>query len=234
MFLTYLFLFLLPTFCFALKFSPARYEITLKPGLETQVEYTLTNDYDYDIVIKTSHRDWFIYEENKNFTTSTWLTVIPEKIELKKAQNKKILCKIKAPKDAKGFLVAMVSFTPESETQQVTLILSSALYVILDGTQNIKPEFSDIKISTQLAKINFTIENKGNLYLRPQGEVILTKGNQTLKSSFHDDKPLWPGKKTEFYANFNNLPKGSCSLTINLSCWDKKFSKVYKLNITNK
>jgi P pilus assembly chaperone PapD len=176
--------------------NPARYELFVTSGV-AEGKYTITSDFDCPARVNVEFKDWFVLPENSNLPARDWLSFSPSEFLLKPGESKEVSFKVNVSTTAQGSLVAMVSFVPQTETEQgVTLVMSSALYVVVRGTEKVAWEISSVSLTGTPDKFQFTIgvKNSGNIHIRPNGTIYIRKGNKVIGNfPIPEGRPVYPG-----------------------------------------
>ncbi len=181
---------------FALTVTPVRQEIRVIPGGNTKGSYTVSNETKESLQIKVSAREWFKWKENKDIAMSDWLILSPKKFLLESGESKKVNYEVKIPTQAVGVLSAMLSFSPQTKSSE-GVVLSVSLYAIVEGTEVISADIekTDIQKKEKNLHISVTFKNRGNIHLRPEGEVIIIKKKKEIdRFKLRLGRPVYPGK----------------------------------------
>ncbi|MHB9154844.1 MAG: fimbrial biogenesis chaperone [Endomicrobiales bacterium] len=192
----------------SLMVSPGRQEVGIPPGAVFKGTYTVTNNYDVPAEVKAQFRDWFTLPENKKFNINDWLKAYPESFSLQPGESKTVNYEVRVPRKAKGELVAMVSFSPETgESQGVKLLVSSALFVIVSGTEKYKWDVPEVKVTkNRFGKfvVEAFVKNTGNIHVRPAGSVRIVSNDTketVLQLDFAESRPVYPGASRQIIAH---------------------------------
>ncbi|MCK5534207.1 hypothetical protein KAI68_03750, partial [bacterium] len=191
--------------------TPRKIEIKIAAGEKIEGSYFVLNQKKETTKVSIKSRYWFLSDENKEIKIADWLQFVPSEFKLKPGEKKEIKFKISIPQKAKGLLMAMNSFSPESpEESMINVVISVPLYVIIRGTEIVKAKISKVIIKKSKIKekkkaeeglwIAAEIENKGNIHLRPQCEAVIIdkKGKEIKRIRLRCNRPVFP-KRTEFY-----------------------------------
>ncbi len=197
--------------------SPARIEETVTPGKITKGFIEIKNVGEEPVKLAVNPRYWYLAKENEHIEIDDWLKFKPGEFSLKPDEEKKVLYKIKAPKQAKGMLMTMNAFIPQDEEgKTLTVIQSVPLYVILDGTDIIEGEIASTIIkqgsknkgsSESSVRFLCVLKNLGNIHLRPQGEInIQDKYGKLIKQLIIEKhRPIFPGSEEFYWADWNDF-----------------------------
>ncbi len=227
----------------AANIAPRYQFVTLKPGEHAWGIYTLTNDENEKLNVTAEAKDWFVLPENNGIGATTWLTFKKPKFLLKKGKTKKVKFYVVAPEKAKGELVGMVSFLIEGEkVMDLNRRLSSAVYVGIEGTEELKGELSafSIKLGTNSVSAGVVVENKGNVHLRPKGhfDISTSSGLPVAALSIDEGGVAYPGKNQSFFGTLNGVSLGEGEYVVKISLQDidrqKEFVQVEKKFLINK
>ncbi len=205
----------LAPFAFALSVTPARQEIKGIRGAIGEGTFIVSTNTKESQHIVVKWRDWFKSKENKEIEIKDWLEIDSMEFELIPGEKKKIKYKVKIPDNAVGMLMAMVSFCPRVEGAGVGIVISSPIYVIIEGTEIIKADIYKVMLSRMRKSLDIqatvVVENKGNIYLRPRGKAIISKGKKEIATiELKYGWPVFPGQKHSYigYGKGIELKKG--------------------------
>lgn len=195
--------FLLTSFAFALSVTPARQEIKGLKGMVGAGTFVVSTNTKESQHIVVKWRDWFKLEENKEIEIKDWLKIDSMEFELIPGEKKKINYKVKIPDNAVGMLMAMVSFCPRVEGAGVGIVVSSPIYVIIEDTEIIKADIYKVMLSRMRKSSDMqatvVVENKGNVYLRPRGKAIISKGEREIATiELKHGWPVFPRQKHSY------------------------------------
>jgi hypothetical protein len=198
------------TSLFAMGLTPSRLEIGLKPGEVFEGTYTVTNDQGFELPVSIASKNWFTSKDNLGITATDWLKVTPEEIILSTGASETVHYKITVPEKANGMIMSMVSFvSPSALDSNVNMALTVPIYVTVQGTEKVKWQISEAKpdFSSDTTRILAYVENKGNVHVRPSGNVKIYNKNRTIsiQLNFKDGAPVYPGRTQEFYADDKEL-----------------------------
>lgn len=197
-------------------------EIEVSPNIEKSGVFTVANGDSESVVIKVEPEDWLKLRTGKSpIPVAGWFAMKPE-FKLGPGETRDVGYTVKVPEGVKGELVAQVFFSTGAATGgtlKVTSRFGVALYVGIEGTEIIDPEIKDMSLGG--SAISVTIENHGNVHIRPSGKVTIkdSKGNaaQEVDVSYTavifsgqahtynaevDVKKLSPGEKYTLEADF--------------------------------
>ncbi len=225
----YLVFFFIISNVYSISVSPQRYELFLSEGEEKEIRFLVVNDRDFEQEIMISSTPWHILEENKNINTEEWFSYKPQKLFLKPKEEAIVICSIKCPKQAVGFLNNMLSFTEgQKYAGIISLIITVPVYVIIKDKSNFDIEISSLIFRTNpVSKKNeilVGIENKGNVYIRPKGKVEIYKTKKLVYSyTFGEMYPIFVKEKGYLFLPYeekNILKDGKYKVCLELNLWD--------------
>jgi len=180
-----------------LTIAPSRQDIVVPSSGTFQGVYSVRNDYDCPVRIAVDFRDWFVLPENKHIAISEWLSVSPRDFQLQPGESKEVGFSVHVPSSAQGLLVGMVSFIPQLEKETgVNLVVSAALFVTVGGTEKYEWDVSGLRLENRSGKLqaSATVTNRGNVHLRPVGNIsLLFKNKEALSLIFTEGRPVYPG-----------------------------------------
>jgi len=182
----------------AFTISPNRVGLTLPAGEDHAGIFTVGNPGDTPVKIKVSVQDWSSEQYGRVVTKEegsslSWIKFDPLEVELEPHQSATVNYDITLPDDAKGEYIAMVFFSniPEPSEAAISVIsrIGNSLYVIIEGTEVVEAEIGDVSIkSAQPLKVDVTVENSGNVHIRPKGKMIIRRKGLFLSQK--DKKPI--------------------------------------------
>lgn len=194
--------FLLNPNAFALGVNPGYQLITVEAGKKVTGEFEITNTFKEKVTVTVFAKDWMVLPDNKNIHAEEWLRPKSKRFELKPDQKKKVQFEIRAPKEAKGELMALMSFSPATYPPQgFTLMSSNAVYAAIKGTEKLEGELSDVKVnySSSVISVQLLMANNGNVHIRLKGSFdISDSSSSVIQTSFEPQSPLYPGKSEIF------------------------------------
>ena len=192
--------------------SPGMQEIRISAGSSYKGSFSVGNPSTDTIKIKATAEDWSVETDERMIdrTESSaldWFTIGPQEIEIGPHKSGIFTYNVTLPEEAEGEYVAMIYFStvPVIAEEAVTVVsrIGNALYVIVKGTEIIEGELIDIKVTrTDPMNVRVTIENSGNVHIRPKGEITIRKKGLFL-SSEEKEPVIIPFNK----AGFPVLPK---------------------------
>lgn len=142
-------IFLIVNVLYSIRVSPTRYELFLSAGEEQEVKFVIINDRDFEQEIFISSHSWYVLKENKNIPVEEWFSYTPQKLFLKPQEEGIVLCKVKCPTDAVGFLNNVLSFTEGYKYGgMISLVISVPVYIIIKDKINFNIEISSIVFRT--------------------------------------------------------------------------------------
>ncbi len=213
--ITFVALLFYATRSYGLVMGPARFEVSLPPGEIAEGDYYVQNDTDQPAHIIVEPENWFkeAYDYGK-LDIKDWVGFDIYEFDLKPKEIKKLRLRIEVPKDVKGELVSQIFFTStvlKEDGQPVEGIkarVGSVLYVAIKGTEIVDAEITDIAISKEpgkdkdLLKIEANVKNKGNVHIRPTGQVTIEDraGKKIIELDLESGKPALPGQEIAYNA----------------------------------
>ena len=201
---------------YALTIGPARLEVRLPAGEVAGADYYAQNNTSDLMHVIVEPENWFQGSyDYKGLEAKDWVTVEPAEFDLKPKEIKKVLVKVRVPKNAKGEIVAQIFFT--------SMILDSAgnaggnmrsrlggvLYVAIKDTEKTAAEIRDISVANLNAedkkqiKVDVVLRNDGNVHIRPaSGEVLIKdeKDRQVAQLNLDIDHAALPNKDFDYTA----------------------------------
>jgi hypothetical protein len=181
----------------ALQVSPTYQQFMAKPGSKTQGQMTVTNNENEVVTLTPTVKEWFLLNENAQYTVDKWLKLDDEReFKLKPGESKVISYSMIAPKKAKGELAGAVTFSTKPKAQMITLQLSVVQYLGLTGTEKpaMKVEEFGVNITTN-TEVAIVVKNEGNVHVRPAGYIYIDdpNGRRVLNVEIPVGQPAFPG-----------------------------------------
>lgn len=230
-----------PNACaYAVEIEPMRLERSLGAGKTYSGSFKLINPSDLavDILVSTGEyryvfsegtvppqdsrkalpfcRDWFEFEKTK--------------FRLDPRESAEVKFLIKVPKDAKQEHLCAVIFDEKNSLKeikagqetgnarvQLTPRFSIPIYISIKGNEEISAEIKEITIASVPQKdgamINISLENTGNIHIRPFGTFIIFNQNGDVVKNLPIGKilPIFPGYKEIIPLICPKLPAGKYS-----------------------
>lgn len=214
----------------ALEARPSYQVFILKPGQKQNGELTLLNTEGSDSKITPEVKKWFEAPANKGIKATDWLKMDTTPFKLKKDASRLIKFTIQVPKNAKGEIMGMLTFSSKAElTSMVSLRLSLAIYVAVDGTDKREGEVSAVSVvnSSSDTQVSYLFSNTGNVHLRPKGlmKIFNEKDELVMNVVYPQELPTQPGQKLPYSGRVPNyhLPPGKYTAQIQLQDADWNF-----------
>jgi len=193
--------------------NPTVTELSLAPGKTKAGTFTVTNDGDNTISVKVEVEDWV--KRGSGVGDTSWLEVKPLEFELNPGESRNVRYKVGVPEEARGELMAMVFFgsiAPAGGGIGIETRFGVSVYVTIKGTEIVEAGIEKLdmvkygKENSESYGINFgvTVENKGNVHIRPKGKVILEDKEGTIikEVDLFYGFPVFPKAKRTFPANW--------------------------------
>lgn len=183
----------------AFTISPGRVELVMPAGESYLGSFIIGNPGDKSVKVKISVEDWSSEQDGRKIIRGDrdfldWIRFMPQEAELEPNESRTIQYVVNIPKGAKGEYAAMIYFgdAPDKSKTGVSVRsrLGNALYAIVAGTEVVAGRISDIVISrVDPLKIDVSVENTGNIHIRPKGMISITE-IKSGKSSARDPKKI--------------------------------------------
>ena len=173
---------------------------------------------------------------NSSLTHSEWLKLSTDRLLLEPNERKELYYTIHIPKDARGQLMAKVSFqaiNTEAKTTSVLNIrtrISVYFIAVIEGTEVYDCTIQKVALSTGNPKeLLLTILNTGNVYIKSQGTAIIKEiTNGTIVAHCPVNKKstnLYPQSPRRILAELENpLPPGEYELELTLESTEENFT----------
>lgn len=207
---------------FALNITPSRYELDGISGDIFEKNYLVYNETDKDLHITVKLKKWFDLEQNENIIPEEWIKIEPSEFDIKSKEEKNISIVVSVPEKAQGFIMAMVSFVPETgENTGVGMVMSIPVYVKIKGTEVFGAEIGDVGIRKNSSdiQVGVVVKNTGNVYFRPKGKAIITNKKEEIAAiDLKYGLPVYPFKDRSFIGSWSNgvLNPGKYNLKIEI------------------
>jgi len=218
--------------CAALSYAgimvePTVIETSGRPGDVLTGEYKVINKSDEPVIVSIEPVDWMreYLKKERTRDPKEWLSFEETSFELAPAELKKIAYTVTVPKDLKEEQAAQVYFAFMSKDggQAMRTRLGVIFYLGVSNKVKVKADIEDFFFEAVPSKdvqnaydVNFriTIENKGNVHIRPFGNVTIKQkktelvvlkinpergiyaGDTDAIKAYVEEVPLTPGKYT--------------------------------------
>ncbi|MDR3113600.1 MAG: hypothetical protein LBU09_04415 [Endomicrobium sp.] len=163
--------------------KPFKIEIKTDAGTYYENSWSLKNSYDRDIKVAVTASDLGSYEGNKNFSVEQWLKISPAELIIPKGQTAKVDYRVEISSQMQGSLAAQISFSISPEAGAMLIIkMSAPLHVIVRKTEKIDFSVENLTVSasSDAYKFNFSVNNGGNIIIKPQGEISVYKRKKLI------------------------------------------------------
>ncbi|MES2200786.1 MAG: hypothetical protein V4498_00890 [candidate division FCPU426 bacterium] len=206
---------------FQVTLAPSREEIVLKPGASRRAKFYVTGMGNSPLQVKIKVMDLDqtpagiavpVTPGSTAWSAASWIKPIREKFTSFPGRPSAVGYDVEVPADAKGggyaFIVVQCMPLSESRKKGNLAVVNSAdlsylVFVSVKGTEEYKARIIDIKPTSdqvgQPFKILCTVENQGNVMIRPQGKLDLVSGEE--KHSYlanSRNMAIMPGKSRVF------------------------------------
>lgn len=212
----------------ALTVAPARTEIRLLPGKSIVGQLDVRNETANAVRITVSTKDWFVLEDNKEYSIDKWLDVKGAKqFSLDPGKARTVKYRAQCPPKAKGELVGMVSFLYEKEEPaMVTPMISVSVYLTADGTEARSGEIRSVALKGQKGsfQVECAVRSTGNVHIRPRGnaEILDASGKVMAQWPLRSGDPVYPGTDRNFISAINELAMVPGKYVVRVSLEDAK------------
>ena len=225
---------------FAVDIEPMRLEYSLETGKTYSGAFKLKNTSDFaaDVFVSTGEYRYLFTKgsvppEGAKKTLPScqdWFQFTKTKFSLDPGGTAEAKFLIKIPKDASQEHLCAVIFDekrslknikPKQETGNVQIQViprfSIPVYISMKANENISAEIKEMTTEGEFQKggliFNVTIENTGNVHIRPLGTlVILDQNNEVVKNMpIGKSLPVFPGYKEQIPIFCPKIPSGKYS-----------------------
>jgi len=228
-------------YAYAVEIEPLRLEYSLEAGKIYSGSFHIRNSSNFAVDIFASTGGYrYIFSEDTTPPASgkktlpscqNWLQFEKQKFTLNSGESADAKFLIKVPQDAKEEHLCAVLFDEKRSTLetklneetgnvqiQVTPRFSIPVYVLIKGTEKISAQIKEISTFSEVAKkggvkINLTVENTGNIHIRPFGTLIIFNQNGEVVKNLSIGKslPIFPGYKETISVACPKMPAGKYS-----------------------
>ena len=218
---------------YGITIGPSRFEVSLPPGEIAGADYYVQNETDRPVHVVVEPENWLKDTYNyESLAIEDWLGLDIYEFDLEPKEIKKLKLTITVPADRTGELVAQIFFTSavRSETGEATGVrsrLGAILYVAVKGTEIVDAGIENINVSKVIEndkeklKIEINVRNKGNVHLRPTGQVLIKdgKGEMLAELELLSGRATLPNKYQEYDAFLEEpgLKKGKYNVTATIN-----------------
>lgn len=173
--------------------SPQVIEFVIAPDKVGVGEYEVSNDGEEPIHVKVDPQDWLKKRLGLDtIPVEEWLTLTPMEFDVAPKSTEKVKFDIRIPSDYEGELAAMVFFEAQATNAGAFGVASRfgvSMYIAIEGTVNLDCIINDIKMTKRSDKDEdgedpgqdlmfiLDIQNKGNVHVRPTGEIKIEDEN---------------------------------------------------------
>lgn len=235
--------------------QPDSTELVVDQGVATAGSWQVSNDGKEPIHVKVESEDWLKWRtKNAGIPVEDWLKVSAKEFDLGPAENKEVAYTVNVPAAVtEPELVAMVFFgsTSPQGAFNITSRYGVSVYAALSKSVRLECNILGVDIEPNVvtengASINkgiifvIDVENKGNVHLRPTGNIFITAEDGTRYNiPIVRDFPVYPSghlNQRVFWKD-GKIPSGKYRADIELFYGaiykvDKKISKeiVFRVN----
>ncbi len=190
--------------------KPTIIEIVVSPNSVTKGVYTVVNSDNEPIHVKVEPEDWLKRKTGvSGVPIEDWLTITPMEFDIEPQTLKEVEYAITPPSGCEGELVAMVFFATSSPMKGafgITSRFGVSIYAAIENSIELGCSINNIKIKRNIRKKEdggiidkgmifiIDVENKGNVHLRPTGNIEVT-GEDGSKYDIKIERgfPVYPG-----------------------------------------
>jgi|GEM_PF-4454996 len=219
--------------CF-LNVSPSVIEKAAKAGKSLTVEFNVSNQEETTMLVETLvDLAWWKQMTGSNELSEKDVKVCPKKpFLLKYGESRKVIVKLKIPKNAAGELATMLYFVASPQGQPGTVVNVTTrngipIYIFTGSSSKTNFELSSFDVNVSSADgvraLNcvLSIKNNGLSHFRPKGEVKISCPSGDFIGKIDYGFPVFPSCSEKYKVIFENTnwPAGKykCSADINVS-----------------
>lgn len=219
---------------FQFNIDPPRNELVIKPGEQKNAFIKLNNTQsDQQMHVKVYYQDIAYLPDGSNdflpptstpWSACSWFQIRPSEFDLLPREEKIVTVTVSVPREARGggysiiFFETLVPAKEKTESStRMNVRLGSFILVTVDGTEEYKAKLQNISVSRdekdKHSVIQVTIQNEGNVLIRPQGTVkLLDKVGEEVKLLTLNEarSGVFPGTSRAFMVKVeDNVPAGT-------------------------
>lgn len=214
----------LPTLLYSFSYRPVRFEISAPASTIVNCSVLLKSDSELTENIEVELFDWEAFDGNNIRTfpfNDDWIKVSNRQIILPPGESINCNFLINVPV-LKGEKKVQLGFKTKLPNSIFSISKAVPLYLSIKGTEIISMELTDIslQVNSENLVIDYAIENKGNIHLRPRVELqYLNKSNLVGSQELQDDLPIFPNTKRNFtkFIDKNEFLSGEQDLQLIMS-----------------
>ena len=226
-------------FAYAVEIDPMRIEYSLEPGRTYSGSFHLKNSSTLavDIFVSTGEYRYIFSagaippqdpKKSRLASCQDWFQFENTKFSLNPGEFADAKFTIKVPADASSEHLCAVIFDEKRNLQeakadektgvvriQLTPRFSIPVYISIKGVEKAEAKITDLRVVSEYQKdgaiINLTLENTGNVHIRPLGTVVILNQNGELIKNIPAGKssPVFPGYKETIPVICQKLPPGN-------------------------
>lgn len=233
---------------YAFSVAPPRVEIVLLPGGVYEDAFTVTNTQEETILLDVGLEDRSVgaAKTGRGQQSLEWLKIHSKTLEIAPGKSGAVNYTITVPKGARGERLARISFTkaplPGKTMLGVQSVMTFSIYVIIEGTEVIEGDISGIYIfKTDPLEVRVTMQNSGNIHIRPGGEVILVKDGWSGESDRHElslplnkyEFPVYPfSERTWKIKSEEKIDPGKYEARVNMEFGPQNMERVFTFSVS--
>jgi hypothetical protein len=215
--------------------QPDRHIITMQPGQEEVVGYSIYNAGQEDIDVKFEPENWTGVKPYNTLPIGSWLFLEDNILSIKPGETKSFTVKVKALDGMEGELLAMIfAAYKENIDSMINIRRGNPLYLVIEGTQEYGAEIESVNAvyrkgiltKDDYVNISINVSNTGNIHIIPDIRISVKddKGVLVKHAALDVSKIILRGQRHTFPVNWETpeeLYEGRYSLTVNLGYEDK-------------
>jgi hypothetical protein len=209
-------------FCFSRSFAasdfgvaPAIVEISAKANHVLVGTFTVVNKSSDSVSVTIVYENWLKRKGYKNEISKIapleWLKIKPDSFDMDPKSYRLVNYYIHMPEKVQGELVAMAFFSPKSKKGRsfLNIRFGVCVYAVSEGTEKIECKVIETKVIKQEKskdlKFVVKLENSGNVHIRPEVNIEITKGSRKIKDiEFYRGLALYPGKSHTYVTEWKD------------------------------
>lgn len=224
-----------------LSVTPSRVDIRIANNDTISSSFTVTNNYDGDIDLEITTKDWNSYKGNGELNVDSWFIFSEKNIHLKKGEAREIPYTIKTDSSMKGSVAGQVTFSLNPPGNEgVTVKMSFPVYLIIYGTEKIKFDIAKIsfnQLTGDELKLAVLVKNSGNVHVRPSAILsIYNKKNEIVyTTALAEGAPVYAETERAIFNtsihNLKNYEPGTYTIEIVVKALGESVTKKVKFKL---
>ena len=215
--------------------DPTITEIVIPKDGPTSGVFKVANSDSEPACVTVEPEDWLKLKTGKSgIPLGEWLTITPMELEIGARELGEVKYTITPPAGYEGELIAMIFFASSVKTEgafDITSRFGVSIYAAVEGTIILGCDIGDFGIQRSITEkegggvtdrgfiFTVDIENKGNVHLRPTGNILVKGPNgERYDVPIERGFPIYPGMRLNYAVRWKtkNPPPGKYSALMTL------------------